>query len=832
MATQTIEIRAVDKTQATLGKVNRSLGNIDKKAKDIGVSFGQIAALAGSVFAGLGLAKTAASLVRTGKELENLNVRLKFLFGSATEGGKAFDEMAKFASEVPFSLEEIQKGAGVLSVVSKDAEELSDIMRITGNVAAVTGLDFKTASEQVQRSLSAGIASADLFREKGVRDMLGFSAGATVSAEETAAAFERVFGPGGKFAGATDALAGTLEGTLSMIGDKVFTFKKTLLEAGLFDALKIQFSEFDKLLGENATAINNVATIIGDKLGFAVFQAADFIKGLNINMQDLIVGAKVAAAVLGGAGLIAILKGVTGGVKSLTLAMARNPLGLLAVAAASLITYLSMENGLGRTIAQVSAVMTTLGEIAASVARYFKNQLGKVLDFLTGVFDRFIDSVISGYNSIARFIPFLDEVETSGAKVRESIKSLAVEGFEVVKTAVGDTADAIVEYVNTNELASGAMAEAKAMLESLTNSWNEAGITYDEASVAQRELYDQSLATAKALQAQNDKILEVKQSLSKAAESSRELEAQFIKQAEAMIKASSNLSDAMVAKEIENLNKVAQTAIQIQKNNLADKKLTEEEFAQSKLAIEQQLQEEITKLQETSLKRQDEMYMASLEKRLAQGQSAIATEMSAKDKEFLARKGAEEKTAEITKNRIDFEKKSELEKTQFGIGQAKNFFSALGQQNKKFFAAQKAFAIAEAIINTYQGATKALATYPPPFNFIAAAATVAAGFAQVSAIRAQTAQRGGTIIGGQPAVVGEDGAELIVPKQSSTVIPREVAEAVEGLGGGNGGSVNVNFNITTVDARDFDQLLVERRGTIVGIINNAMNQRGKNGVTS
>ena len=29
--------------------------------------------------------------------------------------------MAKFAAKVPFSLEEIQQGAGVLSVVSKDA---------------------------------------------------------------------------------------------------------------------------------------------------------------------------------------------------------------------------------------------------------------------------------------------------------------------------------------------------------------------------------------------------------------------------------------------------------------------------------------------------------------------------------------------------------------------------------------------------------------------------------------------------------------------------------------------------------------------------------------
>ena len=206
--------------------------------------------------------------------------------------------------------------------------------------------------------------------------------------------------------------------------------------------------------------------------------------------------------------------------------------------------------------------------------------------------------------------------------------------------------------------------------------------------------------------------------------------------------------------------------------------------------------------------------------------------MSAEDKQFLQKKGREEKQKQINKTRIDFEKKSEMEKYQFGIGQAKNFFAALGKENKAAFAAMKAMAIAEAIINTYTGATAALKAYPPPFNFIAMAAVIAAGFAQVSAIRAQTAQRGGTVLGGATALVGEDGPELIVPKQSSTVIPREVADAVGGISGGMGGEVNVNFNITTVDARDFDQLLVERRGTIVGIINNAMNQQGKVGVTA
>ncbi|QDP62464.1 MAG: hypothetical protein Unbinned3585contig1000_32 [Prokaryotic dsDNA virus sp.] len=831
MATQQIEIRAVDKTQGTLNKVQRGLGKIDKQAKGVSLSFGKIAALAGSVFAGLGLAKTVSSLIQTGKELENLEVRLKFLFGSATEGGKAFDEMAKFASQVPFSLEEIQKGAGVLSVVSDDAEELARIMKITGNVAAVTGLDFKTASEQVQRSLSAGISAADLFREKGVRDMLGFSAGATVSAEETAEAFEKVFGPGGKFAGATDALADTLEGSLSMIGDKIFNFKKTLLEAGLFDSLKIQVQALDKALGDNAESINNVAKVMGDKLGFAVFATVEFFKSLNISMGDLILGAKVLGAVLGGAGLLAVIKGLAGGVKALTLAIARNPLGLLAVAASSLIVFLSMENGLGKTIAQVSAVLNKMGEIASNVAKFFQTQLGKVLEFLTGIFDSFIDSVVSGYNAIAEFIPFLDQVETSGAKVRESIKSLAVEGYEKVSEAIGETTDKVKDYISTSDIAQKALEEGQGILESLKSAWDESGLTYDEAAMKLRDLYEEQLGVAKAAQAEKDALQESVQALAKKNEEVKVAVSVHQKAAEAMIKASSKFSEAMMAKEIETLNAIAEHAIAIQKAALDNKKLTEEEFAESKLAIESQLQEQITKIQADALKRQEDMYMASLQKRLTDSQGAIAKSMSDEDKAFLQKKGREEKQKEINKNRIEFEKKSELEKYQFGIGQAKNFFAALGTENKKAFAAMKAMAIAEAIINTYQGATKALASYPPPFNFIAAAATVAAGFAQVSAIRAQTAQRGGTVIGGSTAVVGEDGPELIVPKQSSTVIPREVADAVGSIGGGMG-EVNVNFNITTVDARDFDQLLVERRGTIVGIINNAMNQQGKVGVTA
>ena len=278
MATQrlNIDIVAKDRSTQALNKLQSGL------AKVRGAVFNLQ-----SAFIGLGAGLVIRNLVNTGKQLESLNVRLKFLFGSAQEGAKAFDNMAKFASRVPFSLEEIQAGSGVLSVVSKDANELAHILEITGNVAAVTGLDFRTTAEQIQRSLSAGISSADLFRERGVKAMLGFSAGATVSVEQTVEAFNRVFAKGGRFGKATDELAKTFEGTLSMIGDKVFVFKKTILEAGFFEGLKAQFGDLDKFLAENEKQLEATAKKIGIGLATAVIKVKDAILFLKDNLDKV-----------------------------------------------------------------------------------------------------------------------------------------------------------------------------------------------------------------------------------------------------------------------------------------------------------------------------------------------------------------------------------------------------------------------------------------------------------------------------------------------------------------------------------------------------------------
>ena len=269
-----IDIVAKDKSQQALNRVRGSLDKVRSSVFNVR-----------NALAGLGAGLAIRSLVKTGMEIEGLQVRLKFLFGSAEEGAKAFDKMAKFAARVPFSLQEIQAGSGNLAVVAKDADELANLMEITGNVAAATGLDFRTTAEQIQRSFSAGIGAADLFRDRGVRAMLGFQAGATVSIDETVKRFEEVFGAGGQFGGTTKALAQTLEGTLSMIGDSFFQFKRDILDAGFFPEIKRQFGDLDLFLKDNEKEIKALAESIGKNLAGALKNIVKFGKGAAENIE-------------------------------------------------------------------------------------------------------------------------------------------------------------------------------------------------------------------------------------------------------------------------------------------------------------------------------------------------------------------------------------------------------------------------------------------------------------------------------------------------------------------------------------------------------------------
>ena len=87
---------------------------------------------------------------------------------------------------------------------------------------------------------------------------------------------------------------------------------------------------------------------------------------------------------------------------------------------------------------------------------------------------------------------------------------------------------------------------------------------------------------------------------------------------------------------------------------------------------------------------------------------------------------------------------------------------------------------------------------------------------------------GGQVNAGQPYMVGEQGREMFVPSVNGQIVKNSDVERM----GGSGGAVNVNFTINAVDTRGFSELLSSRRSQIVNMVNQAMNDRGRAGVTA
>ena len=694
-----IDILAKDKTARAMQSATKNVDKVKNAVFNLR-----------NAFIGLGAGLVVKSFVDVGNQVESLRIRLKFLFGSAEEGSKAFDTMAKFASKVPFSLEQIQAGAGSLAVVSKDADELAKMLEITGNVASVTGLDFRTASEQIQRSFSAGIASADLFRERGVRDLLGFKAGATVTAEETAEAFERVFGKNGTMAGATKDLANTLQGTLSMIGDKYFAFQKTVAEA-FFVGLKQEFGALDKALQDNEAVIQKVAKAVGKGLSDAVILAGDAIEFLRENFELIkaigmgVIVAKVTTAFLG---LATAIRGAG--------------TALIFFSRISKTTFIGALAGIAVAIKEFS------GETEKAIQ---PNK--KLLELLER--KRLLELQLS----------------KKGNQVTESLKNQLV-------------------FLNKQIEAEKNSATVKAFTDEQT-----------QKQIKSSEEYTKSI----------EKQIKAIVELNKKEREKFITGSEFQPIGDPVMSGQDAVMGAMPTK----------GALQ--------------QIEEEKLEVQKQMQETYYQNLQDNAELEVELRRITADRTLQ-----IAKETAEKEKN-LRKSFINEQTAIMKSGQFQDLKMTNLteqQKKDTIIAGGKAILSSMAQNNKKAFKLNKALSMAEAFMNTAQGVTKALATGNIPMAVLIGAL----GAVQIATIAQQKYQGrrlGGRMNQDQPYLVGEAGPELVVPDRASNVVPNGQL--------GNSQPVTVNFNISTVDARGFNELLVNSRGTIVNMINSAVNEKGK-----
>ena len=277
--------QAFNRLQGTLSKVKGSIFNLK------------------NAFIGLGAGIVLKGIVNAGMQIEELGVQLEALFGSAKKGKAALDTVTKFAKTTPFELSNIQQGVTALATVSEKAESLGisfeELLKITGNTAVQLGGDFALASQQIQRSFSAGIGSADLFRDRAVTAMAGFSAGVKTSVDESILGLARAFGTGGKFGELTNKLAQTLKGTVSNLKDAFFTIQ-TEIAAGFFDELKRQLGDLKQFTEDNDQAIRRLSREMGENLAVAILKVSDALKTLTTNFRDFQSVIGLAAIAMGG----------------------------------------------------------------------------------------------------------------------------------------------------------------------------------------------------------------------------------------------------------------------------------------------------------------------------------------------------------------------------------------------------------------------------------------------------------------------------------------------------------------------------------------------------
>jgi hypothetical protein len=126
-------------------------------------------------------------------------------------------------------------------------------------------------------------------------------------------------------------------------------------------------------------------------------------------------------------------------------------------------------------------------------------------------------------------------------------------------------------------------------------------------------------------------------------------------------------------------------------------------------------------------------------------------------------------------------------------------------------------------------AYKALAGIPliGPALGAAASATILAAGVSYSAKSLSGRALGGQVRGGESYIVGERGPEVLTMGSSRGFITPNDQLRNQTINNNQGNTANVTFNIVANDTAGFDELLNKRRGQIIGIVNQALNNSGR-----
>ncbi len=842
----------------TLTQVNRSMRTLDRNGKGARKSLTQIEGAAGRVSSALKLAGAAfvgfaatsgiRGIIQATTTFEGFRAQLTAYLGSQQRANAELARMEQLAKGLPQTLQDLTNGFVVLNRYGISTANAS--MTAFANIASANNKNMSQLAEALGDALTGEYERLKEFGVK-VRSENGRTTvllgdqilGVANSGQELISLIEDLGEKGGKYFGAAEAQATTLTGALSRMSDSVTRAQRNIGDAGfgaavgqLADRMSTALDTNTQLTESISRGLTQATLLAGDAL-FLLFEnfdkvliAVSALIGIGIvkfmfNLGKMIITTTVVAVM----GLLKAFKGLA---VFLVRTLIRGALGALALAFGKivLVTGAVAAAAYGLAAAWDWVFGTSMKQSIDDFAGTAMDKISEVTNEITGLGAEAFESV-TGIDSLS------DALET-GKNIMGDM--LGVTGsLTDYRAELARRTEELLELSKKNNVQMSQEEAATAAL----NDMKLKGLQIEEARISKLKEYQKTQETALSNTAA---ALNLEISLLNETESVRKAHLASLKAEQDFIEKNVNLKDGeaaafrkvILARELE--------IAKIQEKLHLEKALVE--FRRQSTAAEEvnagasafgraNPLEGVNQQYAKELKGLDRLRDRDLinEEEYLRTKAKLNVEHSEKMLD-LRKKDAQEqmKLNGVTNQSIVDAVTSQMDAVamiqQGGVVGAQGALSAmnnvLGQmagQSKEAFEAHKALSIAQALISTYQAAAMAIAFPPgPPISFIYVAGALAAGMAQVSAIKSQRysgRSLGGPVTSNQSYIVGENGPEMFTPTNSGSITRNS------DVGGGR--AVEVNFTINAVDTASFDELLISRQGVIQSVISDAMLESGQ-----
>jgi tape measure domain-containing protein len=386
----------VDNISPQLKKIQSNLQQVNNKvaqtAQSMSTSFNKIGDSlkqtsqsvknAGSTLAPFSVAMglIGVKAFRSAAEFEMLRIRMNVLTGSVEMGGKAFEEVTKYAAKTPFQIQDISKSLNMMmSTGGMGFEEAMRTIKILGDIAAISGGEMSgMALALSQTSATSKLLGQDFnqfvnnsvplmkilkdYTGKTTAQIMQMKEDGALSFDVVAKAMEKATKAGGLFENGAEIMSTTLSGLASSLIDNV---NIAFAELG---------SEMAKVIGasEQITKLSDFATKLTEKFKSLSPEAKKFIT------YAILIGIVLAPIILTIGSLLAVLGLVVSGFGLLAggLAFLFTPLGF------TLSLFARMAIGLYSLKDELIIVYDFLKDKFAGAFDYVADKIKMVMDLI------------------------------------------------------------------------------------------------------------------------------------------------------------------------------------------------------------------------------------------------------------------------------------------------------------------------------------------------------------------------------------------------------------------------------------------------------------------